>query len=76
MTETVKLRLERSGPETAINAVVAIASTVMVYYSLHPDVAERHSEQVKVFCQKFLYRLSVGQAISAIRSLPETPDDL
>lgn len=72
--QTVKLRLEKSGTEQVLNAVVGIASIAIMYYSLHPSVAEEHLDRVRGFCQKILHRISVAEAITAIRSLPETPE--
>lgn len=72
MTETVKLRLERSPSENLVSGIAAIVSTAMLYYSLHPDVAERHTDKLRSIVDRIVHRISVGQTFAAIRNLPET----
>lgn len=72
--ETVRLRLERSRTENTVNGIATLVSVALVYYSLHPAKAQEHADRIRTFCQTWIHRISVAQAIAAIRSLPETRD--
>ena len=71
-----ELRLVQSKRETVTSALAAIAYTAALYYVLNPEAFDRHREALSAFYEKCIHRISVRQARQAIRTLPETPEQL
>lgn len=59
----------------ATEGVQLVVYLVCMGYALHPGTFDEHQEIVKSWVGRQLHKLSVYQALAAIRSLPETRSD-
>lgn len=69
-----ELRLVKSRQENIGNAIITVASCLVVYYSLRPGDLEVHRQAVRKLWRQFVHRVSVWQTLAAIHALPETPE--
>ena len=72
MTETV--RVVKSDKEQIIDLFTALGGLAFLYYSLHPEAVQSGWDHVRAWGHAWVHRISVWEALQAIRSLPETDD--
>jgi len=70
MTEYV--RIVKSDREQIFDALTAIAGLLVLAYTTNPEPFQRAAERVHAWAYAWNHRISVWEALNAIRSLPET----
>ena len=71
---TQKVVLAKSDRERLIDLSTTLVGLAVLAYLLHPDPFDRAFEKVQAVCYSWAHRVSIWDALRAIRSLPETED--
>ena len=74
MTPVQEIKMVTSRREAVVDTITGIASLAAAYYMLHPTTLDQHMEIARSYWERICSKVSVWQALGAIRSLPETRD--
>jgi hypothetical protein len=72
--ENGQVRLIKSDRERIIDLVTTLIGLGVLYYSTNPEPFQRAWERVQAWGHAWYHRVSVWEALQAIRSLPETDE--
>jgi len=74
MSDEQRITLIQSDPERIIDLVTTLIGLGVLYYAMNPDPFDRFFDKCRNFVHGWVYRVSVWEAMQAIRSLPETEE--
>jgi hypothetical protein len=74
VTEKEQVKLVKSDREQIIDLLTALGGLAFLWYSTHPDSVQAAWEHVQAWGHAWVHRVSVWEALQAIRSLPETDE--
>lgn len=69
-----RVRLVKSDKEQIVDLVTTLAGVIILAYNLNPDPFQRALDRVHAWGYAWMHRVSVWEALQAIRSLPETDE--
>lgn len=69
-----RVRLVKSDREQIIDLITTLAGLTVLAYSTHPEPFQAAWERVQAWGHAWYHRVSVWEALAAIRSLPETDE--
>lgn len=72
MTDEPTIKLVRSDREQVIDLVSSLVGLAILYYTLNPEPFDTALDKIRAWGRRVLYRWSVYEALTEIRSLPET----
>jgi hypothetical protein len=64
----------KSDREQIFDLLTALGGLGFLYYSTHPEQVQAAWEHVRAWGYAWMHRISVWEALQAIRSLPETDE--
>jgi hypothetical protein len=74
MTDQEHVKLVKSDREQIIDLATTVIGLVVLYYATNPEPFQRGWDRVKAWGYAWVHRVSVWEALQAIRSLPETDE--
>jgi hypothetical protein len=68
------IRLVKSDREQIIDLATALIGLGVMYYTINPEPFQQAWNRVRAWGYAWNHRISVAEALTAIRSLPETDE--
>lgn len=74
MSKQERVILEKSDKEQIFDLLTTAMGLAVLAYMTHPDPFDKVIERLRAYAHAWFHRVSVWEAIQAIRSLPETEE--